>query len=165
MNAPHFGLFVRVAGGGAIRPATTDEIVAAARAALDTKIQRQGQIATPSDSKAFVSLRLGMLPHEVFAAMFLDAQHRVIEYVELFRGTLMQTSVYPREVVKEALRLNAAAVIFAHNHPSGVPEPSRADSLLTTTLTSALSLVDVRVLDHLIVGGGQVVSFADRGLL
>ena len=118
-----------------------------------------------ADASAFFSLRLGSLEHEVFAAIFLDAQNRVIEYIELFRGTLTQTSVYPREVVKTSLRLNAAAVIFAHNHPSGVPEPSRADENLTKVLKDALALVDVRVLDHVIVAGGASVSFAQRGLL
>lgn len=163
-TAPHFGLSIRI-DGSSTRAATDEEIIAIARLALDAKIMRQGHIASPSDAKAFVSLRLGNLPHEVFAIVFVDAQHRVIEFLELFRGTLTQTSVYPREVVKEALRLNAAAVIFTHNHPSGVAEPSRADELLTQTLKSALLLVDVRVLDHLVVAGGQVVSFVERGLL
>jgi DNA repair protein RadC len=105
------------------------------------------------------------LQHEVFVTLLLDAQNRLIEYVELFRGTLTQTSVYPREVVKVALTKNAAAMIMAHNHPSGVAEPSRADELLTQTLKQALSLVDVRVLDHFIVAGADTVSFAERGLL
>lgn len=164
MTTHHFDLFVRVIGG-AIRPASEDEIISTARNMLDAKIKRQGNISSPADSKAFVSLRLGALPYEVFAVVFVDAQHRVIEYREMFRGTLTQTSVYPREVVKEALTLNAAGVILSHNHPSGVPEPSRADEYLTQTLKSALALVDVRVLDHLIVAGGQVLSFAERGLL
>ena len=97
--------------------------------------------------------------------VFLDAQHRVIELRQMFRGTVTQTSVYPREVVKESLQLNAAAVILAHNHPSGMPEPSRADEFLTQSLKSALSLVDVRVLDHLVVTANAVVSFAERGLI
>ena len=97
--------------------------------------------------------------------MFLDARHRLLSFEELFRGTLTQTSVYPREVVKHALALNASAVVLAHNHPSGVPEPSKADEYLTTTLKSALALVDVRVLDHLVVGRADCVSFAERGLL
>jgi DNA repair protein RadC len=105
------------------------------------------------------------LPHEEFAVLFLDAQHRLIEMRTLFRGTLAQTSVYPREVVKAALACNAGAVVLAHNHPSGLAEPSRADELLTQSLKSALQLVDVRVLDHLVVGQGQVVSFAERGLI
>ena len=101
----------------------------------------------------------------MFVALFLDSQHRLIAAEELFRGTLAQTSVYPREIVKSALALNAAAVIFAHNHPSGVAEPSRADELLTQSLKSALALIDVRTLDHFVVAGGEVVSFAERGLL
>jgi len=101
----------------------------------------------------------------VFVALFLDAQNRLLVAEELFRGTLTQTSVYPREVVKRALALNAAAVIFAHNHPSGVAEPSRSDEMLTASLRQALALVDVRVLDHLIVAGPAIVSFAERGLL
>jgi len=105
------------------------------------------------------------LQHEVFTALFLDAQNRLIEDEDLFRGTLTQTSVYPREVVRRALHHNAAAVIFAHNHPSGVAEPSRADELLTRTLRDALALVDIRVLDHVIVAGAASVSFAERGLL
>lgn len=163
MTAQHFGLFVSIDGD--TRPATGDEIIAAAHLALDAKIKRQGNITSPADARAFVSLRLGNLPHEVFAVLFVDAQHRIIEFREMFRGTLSQTSVYPREIVKEALQLNAAAVILAHNHPSGVAEPSRADEYLTQTLKSALTLVDVRVLDHLVVAGGQVTSFAERGLL
>jgi len=102
---------------------------------------------------------------EAFVVLFLDAQHRVIAVEELFRGTLTQTSVYPREVVKRALTHNAAAVLLAHNHPSGTPEPSRADEFLTASLKSSLALVDIRVLDHLIVAGSTVVSFAHRGLL
>lgn len=164
MTTQHFDHYIHL-GNGIFRPATADQIIATALRALDTKIVRQGSIASPADAKALACLRLGQLPHEVFAAFFVDAQNRVIEFVELFRGTLSQTSVYPREVVKEALQLNAAAVILAHNHPSGVGEPSRADELLTQTLKSALALVDVRVLDHLVVAGGRVTSFAERGLL
>lgn len=103
--------------------------------------------------------------YEVFMVLFLDAQHRVLSPEEMFRGTLTQTSVYPREVVKRSLANNAAAVIFAHNHPSGVAEPSRADELLTQSLKQALALVDVRVLDHFVVAGNGVMSFAERGLL
>ena len=103
--------------------------------------------------------------HEVFAVLFLDTQHRLIEYAEMFRGTIDSASVYPRELVKEALRLNAAAVIVSHNHPSGNPEPSRADEVLTQRLKEALALVDVRTLDHIIVAGGSTISFAERGLI
>lgn len=110
-------------------------------------------------------LRFAGLDHEVFLVAFLDAQNRLRDAETMFRGTLTQTSVYPREVVKAALAHNAAAVAFAHNHPSGVPEPSRADEALTATLKSALALVDVRVLDHFVVAGGRTLSFAERGLL
>ena len=101
----------------------------------------------------------------MFLVLYLDAQHRLIEAEELFRGTLTQTSVYPREVVKGALARNAAALAVAHNHPSGEAEPSRADEMLTQTLKSALSLVDVRVIDHFVVAGDRVISFAERGLI
>lgn len=164
MTTQHHDLFTHQ-GDGIYHPATADHIISTAMRVLDAKIVRQGSVASPSDAKALACLRLGHLPHEVFAAIFVDAQHRVIEFVELFRGTLTQAAVYPREVVIEALNRNASAVLFLHNHPSGHPEPSRADELLTNTLKSALALVDVRVLDHLVVGGGQVVSFAERGLL
>jgi DNA repair protein RadC len=110
-------------------------------------------------------MQLGHLQHEVFAVLFLDAQNHLLKLEQMFRGTLTQTSVYPREVVKRALELQAGAVILAHNHPSGVAEPSRADEFLTQTLASALQLIDVRVLDHLVVGQTEVVSFAERGLL
>ena len=110
-------------------------------------------------------MQIGHLPHECFAVLFLDAQHRVLQAVEMFRGTLTQTSVYPREVVIEALARQAAAVILAHNHPSGHSQPSQADQLLTSTLKSALSLVDVRVLDHFIVTRSRVLSFAEQGLI
>jgi len=108
---------------------------------------------------------LAQTAHEIFAVLFLDAQHRLIACDEMFRGTLTQTAVYPREVVKQALRHNCAAVILAHNHPSGVAEPSRADEALTRALQSALALVDVRVLDHIVVGAASSTSFAERGLL
>lgn len=113
----------------------------------------------------YLRTKLGTFEHEVFASLLLDSQNRLVEYAELFRGTLAQTSVYPREVVKIALTLNDAAMIFSHNHPSGVAEPSRAGELLTQMLKQALSLVEVRVLDHFIVAGDQVCSFAERGLL
>lgn len=122
-------------------------------------------LTSPGAVRDFLRHRLAGLPHEVFVCIQLDAQHRVIDVDELFRGTLTQTSVYPREVVKAALRANAAAVIFAHNHPSGVCQPSRADELLTRTLKDALGLVDVKVLDHFIIAGTSALSFAERGLL
>jgi DNA repair protein RadC len=122
-------------------------------------------LSSPRAVRDLLKLKLAGLPHEVFVCLQLDAQHRVIAIEELFRGTLTQTSVYPREVVKAALRANAAAVIFAHNHPSGVAEPSHADEILTRSLKSALALVDVQVLDHFIVAGTRVMSFAEKGLL
>ena len=120
---------------------------------------------SPSAVRDFLRLTIGRRDYEVFMALFLDAQHRVIAPEEMFRGTLSQASVYPREVVKRALAHNAAAIIFAHNHPSGVAEPSRTDEILTQNLRTALALLEVRVLDHLVVAGNDIVSFAERGLL
>jgi DNA repair protein RadC len=123
-------------------------------------------LASPGAARDWLKLKLGGLDHEVFGALWLDAQNRLIGWDELFRGTLTQTSVYPREVVKQALTRNAAAVILAHNHPSGLTEPSAADEALTHSLKEALGLVDVRVLDHFIVAGRATpLSFAERGLL
>jgi len=135
------------------------------RRALGEKLAAGHAMASPTAVRDYLRLSLSGREHEVFVAVMLDAQHRVIASEELFRGTLTQTSVYPREVVKCALRHNAAAVIFAHNHPSGAAEPSHADEMLTRSLKSALSLVDVRVLDHFIVAGSEALSFAERGLL
>ncbi len=132
---------------------------------LTEQLQSRECLTSPAAVRDLLRLKLAGLPHEVFICIQLDAQHRVIAIEELFRGTLTQTSVYPREVVKASLRANAAAVIFAHNHPSGVAEPSQADELITARLRDALALVDIRVLDHLIVGDGQCTSFAERGLL
>jgi DNA repair protein RadC len=140
-------------------------VIELARRALKEDIRRVHVLDSPPKVREYLRLRIGHLRHEVFMAIFLDAQNRLIEADELFQGTLTQTSVYPREVVKRALQRNAAAVIFAHNHPSGLAEPSRADELLTRSLRDALALVDVRVLDHVIVGGACSVSFAERGLL
>ncbi len=128
-------------------------------------LNRHSCLDSPSAVRDHLVARFAGLEHEVFVVLFLDAQNRLIEAVDMFRGTLTQTSVYPREIVKEALRKNACAVILAHNHPSGVPEPSRADEFLTRTLSQALGLIDVRVLDHFVVAGSQTVSFAERGLL
>jgi DNA repair protein RadC len=150
---------------GEYRAATSEEVLTAARRVLSHRVRRGTALTSPQTVRDQLRLNLGELEHEVFVALLLDSQHRLIEYVELFRGTLAQTSVYPREVVKIALTRNAAAMIFAHNHPSGVPEPSRADELLTQSLKQALALVDVRVLDHFIVAGADIVSFAERGLL
>jgi DNA repair protein RadC len=151
---------------GEYRLATGDEVLHAARQVLGRRVRRGTAVLTsPLAVRDFLRVKLGELEHEVFAALLLDSQNRLIEYVELFRGTLAQTSVYPREVVKIALMRNAAAMIFAHNHPSGVAEPSRADELLTQALKQALSLVDVRVLDHFVVAGDNILSFAERNLI
>jgi len=133
--------------------------------AIGEQLSQRDALTSPTAVRDFLKHRLGGLPHEVFVVLLLDAQNRVLSVDEMFRGTLTQTSVYPREVVKAALRANAAAVIFAHNHPSGVAEPSRADEALTQSLKQALSLVDVKVLDHFIVAGTSTLSFAERGLL
>jgi DNA repair protein RadC len=122
-------------------------------------------IRSPADTEAFLKARLQHLSHEVFCCLFLDNRHRVLRFDELFRGTIDGTSVYPREVVKEALAVNAAAVILAHNHPSGVAEPSQADERITKRLKSALQLVDIRLLDHLVIGDGYATSMASRGML
>jgi DNA repair protein RadC len=122
-------------------------------------------IRNPADTEAFLQARMRHLDHELFCCLFLDNRHRVLGFDELFRGTIDGTSVYPREVVKEALAINAAAVILAHNHPSGVAEPSQADERITRRLKSALDLVDIRLLDHLIIGDGKATSLAQRGLI
>lgn len=143
-----------------------DAVIAEALRILESRLQRPGgTFAAPSQVRDFLALHLAPLEHEAFCVLFLDSQHALIAFERMFRGTLGQTSVYPREVVRRALALNAGAVILAHNHPSGQPEPSRADDLLTQSIKSALALVDVRVVDHFIVGGAQIVSFAERGLL
>ena len=122
-------------------------------------------IRSPADTHVFLQAKIGHLQHEMFCCLFLDNRHRVLRFDPMFRGTIDGTSVYPREVVKEALAINAAAVILAHNHPSGVAEPSQADERITRRLKSALELVDIRLLDHLIIGDGRATSLASRGLL
>lgn len=154
-----------VTGMGQAKYAQLQAVLEMARRALKEKISNGNALNSPAAVREDLRLRLQALPHEVFAVLFLDAQNRVIGIEELFRGTLTQTSVYPREVVKRALHHNAGAVIFAHNHPSGVAEPSHADETLTQALKQALALIDVRVLDHFIVAGSGVLSFAERGLL
>jgi len=138
------------------------EIVAAH---LLRSLKRRDCFESPAVVREYLIAHYVGLEHEIFTVLYLDAQNRLIEAVDMFRGTATQTSVYPREVVKEALSRNASAVILAHNHPSGLAEPSRADEFLTKTLQQALALIDVRVLDHFVVGGDEVVSFAERGLL
>ncbi len=144
---------------------TGHDIIQQALELLACEVRATDTLADPNAVKDYLRLKLAPKDHEVFAVVFLDAQNRVIECEEMFRGTLTQTSVYPREVVKAALVHNAAAVILAHNHPSGSATPSRADEMLTQTLKQALALVDVRVLDHLVVTAGEVLSLAERGLM
>lgn len=142
-----------------------DILIEKALEILSQRIRMTDCLAAPGAVRDYLRLSLAGKEHEVFVVILLDARNRVIRCEELFRGTLTQTSVYPREVVKLALAVNAGAAIFAHNHPSGVAEPSAADELLTRQLKSALALVDVRVLDHFIVAGAESISFAERGLL
>ena len=136
-----------------------------ARRALEEKLKSGDTMSSPKSVRDYLRLSLQGKKHEVFVAIFLDAQNRTIATEELFKGTLTQTSVYPREVVKRALHHNSAAIIFAHNHPSGIAEPSQADEILTQSLKQALALIDVKVLDHFIVGAGTAMSFAERGLI
>ncbi|WP_323012355.1 RadC family protein [Castellaniella sp.] len=157
-------LLVRDAQGRYL-PATTDQILQAARHAVEQKLSRGTEFTSPTVVKEYLTAKLSGFDVEVFAVLFLDSQHRLIEYVEMFQGTLSQASVYPREVAKAALNRHAAAVIVAHNHPSGNPEPSAADRALTAHLKKALALLDVNTLDHVVVAGQETVSFAERGLL
>ncbi|KQW70033.1 DNA repair protein RadC [Methylibium sp. Root1272] len=154
-----------VKGLGPAKRAELAAVLEIARRSLAARLQQTPVFDSPQTVKDYLQLQLASKPHEVFAVLFLDTQHRLLAFEELFRGTLNQASVYPREVVKRALALNAAAAILAHNHPSGVAEPSRADEALTQALKAALALIDVRVLDHFVVARGSVVSFAERGLL
>ena len=143
-----------------------DAIIAQAMRIIGRRIRTAGvTLTSPKDVKDYLTLRLSGLEHEVFGVLWLDSQNRLIATNDLFRGTLTQASVYPREVVKASLASNAAGCILYHNHPSGLSEPSRADESLTQTLKTALALVDCKVLDHMIVGGGNVMSFAERGLI
>ena len=140
-------------------------LIALALAVLQEQHKPGVLLPNPNETREYLRLRLGDCKAEVFGCLFLDSQHRVIETAELFQGTVDGASVYPREVVKRCLHHNAAAVIFCHNHPSGVPEPSQADVNITKRLKDALEFVDIRVLDHLIIGAGSSVSLAERGLL
>ncbi len=155
----------RIKGLGPAKRAELVAVLELARRALAEQLAERTVFDSPSAVQHYLQLHLAARTHEVFAALFLDSQHRLIAMDELFRGTLTQTSVYPREVVLRALQHHAAAVILAHNHPSGSVQPSRADEALTQTLKSALALVDVRVLDHIIVAPGASLSMAERGLL
>jgi DNA repair protein RadC len=154
-----------VPGLGVAKSAQLHAALEISRRALREELAARDALSSPRAVRDYLRLAFAGRQHEVFVVLLLDAQHRVIACEELFRGTLTQTSVYPREVVKCALRHNAAAVIFAHNHPSGVAEPSHADEILTRSLKSALGLVDVQVLDHFVVAGSATTSFAERGLL
>jgi DNA repair protein RadC len=151
--------------GGTAKRAQLVAVLELARRAMAQQLKAREVFSSPDAVKHYLQLHLSRKQHEVFAVLFLDAQNKLVAMEELFRGTLTQTSVYPREVVLRALQHQAAAVVLAHNHPSGTVEPSRADEALTQTLKAALSLVDVRVLDHVIVAPGQALSMAERGLL
>ena len=159
------GELLSVPGVGRARLATLRSLADLARRYYEQSLPVGRAIRSPADTEAFLSARLRDLPHELFCCLFLDNRHRVLAFEPLFRGTIDGTSVYPREVVKQALAANAAAVILAHNHPSGVAEPSQADERITRRLKAALELVDIRLLDHLVIGDGCATSLASRGLL
>jgi DNA repair protein RadC len=145
------------------REATFEEIMTGARQAVSRKVRRGTTLSSPRATADYLMTRLAQHPYEVFTLIYLDTRHRLIACQDLFRGTIDGASVHPREVVKEALKHNAAAVILAHNHPSGVAEPSQADEIITRRVKEALALVDIRVLDHVIVAGGDTTSMAERG--
>jgi DNA repair protein RadC len=151
--------------GGTAKRAGLVAVMELARRALSQQLKEREILATPGAVKQYLQLHLGRRPHEVFAVLFLDSRNRLIAMEELFRGTLTQTSVYPREIAQRALQWQAAAVVLAHNHPSGEVMPSRADEVLTRTLVAALDLIDVRVLDHVIVAPGGALSMSETGLL
>jgi DNA repair protein RadC len=157
--------FCAVPGGGIAKFVQLQAGLELARRQLEAQLRRGDVIASPADTRRYLSARLRGHDREVFACLFLDNRHRAIEFEELFFGTIDSAAVHPREIVKRALGHNAAAVILAHNHPSGVAEPSRADASLTARIKDALALIDVRVLDHFVVGDGEVVSLAERGLV
>jgi len=156
--------FCRHLGLGRAKYAQLRAVLEMARRHLYENIQRGDALCCPDDTRAYLRAQLQSCPHEVFACLFLDNRNRVLSFEKMFHGTIDGASVYPREVVRKAIEKNAAAVIFAHNHPSGVAEPSSADEQITRRLKDALSLVDVRVLDHMVIGD-EVISFAERGLL
>jgi len=148
-----------------LRPVTTEEILTMARQLIKRQFTRGRALTSPDATRDFLMLELALLEHEVFYSLYLDNQHRVIKAECCFQGTIDGASIYPREVVKRALQLNANALILAHNHPSGLAEPSEADRAITRRLIDALSLMDMRVLDHFIIGGADCFSFAEHGLL
>jgi DNA repair protein RadC len=159
------GVVKDLLGNYSCQGATESEVLEAAETILRSKLERLGSIGNPRDSETFLRCRLGALQSEQFHVLWLDNRHRILEIQKLFNGTVDGASVHPREVVRAALACNASAAILAHNHPSGVPEPSAADRAITKELIEALSLVGVRVLDHLVVGAGECVSMAARGLM
>jgi len=157
--------FTQAKGLGNAKYAQLQAVLEMARRHTVEELDRGDILSSPDATRAYLVDQLRNYQHEVFACLFLDNQHHIIEFEELFRGTIDSTSVYPREVVKQALFYNAAAVIFAHNHPSGISEPSQADKLITQKLIQALKLLDIRVLDHFIIGDGRPYSFSENGLL
>ncbi len=157
--------FSRAKGVGTAKYVQLQAVLEMSQRYLAETISRQDTISSPQDTRLYLKSRLRHKPHEVFAALFLDNRHRVIKFEELFQGTIDGASVYPREVVKKALQYNAAAMIVAHNHPSGIAEPSQADESITRRLKDALGLVDIRLLDHLVIGDNETVSLAERGII
>ncbi|NOQ13560.1 MAG: DNA repair protein RadC [Methyloprofundus sp.] len=157
--------FTQAKGLGNAKYAQLQAVLEMARRHTFEELDRGDVLTSPEATRAYLSHQLRSYPYEVFACLFLDNQHHILQFEELFRGTIDGASVYPREVVKKALEHNAAAVIFAHNHPSGISEPSQADKLITDKLKQALDLLDIRVLDHFIIGDGVPYSFAEHGLL
>lgn len=160
-----FERFSKSHGLGQAKYAQLRAVMEMANRHMMETLKRGEGLGSPLHTRRYLAARMRGYAHEVFACLFLDNQHRVIEFQELFRGTIDSASVYPREVVKAALGCNAAAVIFAHNHPSGLTQPSEADKLITSRLKQALGLIDIRVLDHFIVGDGDAYSFAENGLI
>ena len=161
-SSSRFQLFVRDNAGNYLA-VKDDFVIDAARKVVERFVAKGMKLDSPSRTKDFLWLQFAGYEAEVFGVVFLDSQHQVIEYRELFYGTIDSASVYPREVVKKALQLNAGAVIFAHNHPSGQPDPSDSDRRITGRLKEALGLIDIKVLDHIVVGGSKSVSFAEKG--
>ncbi len=157
--------FCTTKGLGSAKYAQLQAVLELARRHLGEQLMRSDALQNPTVTRRYLAARLRDYPYEVFACLFLDTRHRVISYEELFRGTIDGASVHPREVVRRAIQHNAAAVILAHNHPSGVTEPSDADRRITTRLRDALGLIDIRVLDHIVIGDRDATSFAERGLL
>ena len=157
--------FCKIKGVGPAKYVQLQAVLEMSTRYLKESIEKQDAISSPEDTRQFLKSKLRHRPYEVFAALFLDNRHQVIKFEELFRGTIDGASVYPREVVKKALEYNAAAMIVAHNHPSGIAEPSQADEHITHRLKKALDLVDIRLLDHLIIGDGDITSLAERGIL